>query len=193
MSLLPCPGNQAGLWIFGYGSLMWRPGFDYCERAPATLYGFHRSLCIHSHVHRGTPERPGLVLGLDRGGACRGAAFRVEPARAETVLGYLREREMATAVYKEAIARVRLGDGRRVAATAYVTDTAHAQYAGRLPRGELLRLVMQGEGISGPNHLYIENTQRHLAEQGIRDPVLEWLCAALKAAGPARPEAFPGA
>ena len=193
MSLLSDSGNRAGLWIFGYGSLMWRTGFDYCERAPVTLYGFHRSLCIHSHVHRGTPERPGLVLGLDRGGACRGAAFRVEPALAETVLAYLRAREMATAVYKEASVRLRLGDGRRVTATAYVTDTAHAQYAGRLPREELLRLVLQGEGISGPNHLYIENTQRHLAEQGIFDPVLEWLCAALTGAGPERPKAFPDA
>src|SRR6201995_4229898 len=102
------------LWVFGYGSLIWRPGFSFAERRIATIHGYHRSLCIYSHVHRGTPERPGLVLGLDRGGACAGVAFRVAAARRVETLGYLRERELVTSVYREALLRTLIDDGRRV-------------------------------------------------------------------------------
>ena len=81
-------------WIFGYGSLMWRPGFDYVERHAAWIEGYHRALCVYSHVHRGTPERPGLVMGLDAGGDCRGVAFLVAPERRDATLAYLRAREL---------------------------------------------------------------------------------------------------
>ena len=118
------------LWVFGYGSLMWRPGFAYVERRPALLRGWRRRLCVYSHVYRGTAERPGLVLGLDRGGACRGVAFRVEAALAEATVRYLRERELVTAVYLERVVPVTLDDGRRVSALTYLADRAHGQYAG---------------------------------------------------------------
>src|SRR5580704_12234670 len=94
------------LWVFGYGSLMWRPGFDFIERTEARLAGAHRALCVYSFVHRGTPERPGLVLGLDRGGNCRGIAFRVAGAQRSRTLAYLRAREQVTAVYRECVRRV---------------------------------------------------------------------------------------
>src|SRR5499427_2315093 len=116
------------LWVFAYGSLMWRPGFDFAERAPARLIGLHRALCVYSFVHRGTAEKPGLVLGLDRGGACRGIAYRVgRPARAGTI-AYLRAREQVTMVYREAWRDI-LVDGepeRRVRALVYVVDRSHA-------------------------------------------------------------------
>lgn len=167
------------LWVFAYGSLMWRPGFDFSERHRAFVRGYHRSLCIYSHVHRGTRDRPGLVLGLDRGGSCNGIAFRVESAAAEATCAYLRAREQVTLVYREVAVRIRLADGRVVDALCYVADRSHAQYAGRLDRPELIRLVAQGEGVSGKNADYVKSTQAHLAELAIRDTTLEWLARRL--------------
>src|SRR3954467_3077889 len=125
---------RGDLWVFGYGSLMWRPGFDFIEQVPARLIGEHRALCVYSFDHRGTPEKPGLVLGLDRGGACRGIAFRVAASRREATIAYLREREQTTHVYREVMRSVWLEDDarRRVSAMAYVVDRGHVQYAGRL-------------------------------------------------------------
>ncbi len=172
----PAPDD---IWVFGYGSLIWRPGFAFAERHPATLRGYHRALCILSHVHRGTRERPGLVLGLDRGGACRGVAYRVAAADVVEVIAYLRAREQATAVYLERYAQVRLDDGRTVRALVYVADRGHEQYAGRLPQDELLRLVRQGVGVSGPNPDYVRQTHAHLVQLGVRDDMLAWLDRAL--------------
>ncbi|HUZ66786.1 MAG TPA: gamma-glutamylcyclotransferase [Beijerinckiaceae bacterium] len=167
--------GAGGMWVFGYGSLMWRPGFDFVERRLGLVRGYHRSLCIYSHVHRGTPQLPGLVLGLDRGGSCRGVAFRVEDEAAAAVLAYLRERELVTHVYRERELGVRLDDGRSLRATAYVVDTRHPQYAGRLDRPQLLALVQQGLGHSGWNSDYVRSTHRHLEELGLLDPTLKWL------------------
>ncbi|MBV9067029.1 MAG: gamma-glutamylcyclotransferase [Methylobacteriaceae bacterium] len=167
------------LWVFGYGSLMWRPGFDYVERQPARLRGYHRALCIYSHVHRGTPERPGLVLGLDRGGSCRGVAFRIESTKAEATIAYLRAREQVTTVYVERRVRIRLDAGREVAALTYVVDRRHVQYAGKLPLDIILAYVRAGVGQSGENPAYVLNTHRHLAELSLRDPVLAQLVEAL--------------
>ena len=167
------------LWVFGYGSLMWRPGFPFLERRHAHLHGYHRALCVYSHVHRGTPERPGLVLGLDRGGRCHGVAFRVAPEEAAETVQYLREREQVTAVYVERRLPVRLAGGETVAALAYVVDRGHPQYAGRLPQEDSLRLVRQGVGVSGANPDYVRSTHRHLLEMGVTDPVLAQLAAAL--------------
>ncbi|MCB5174388.1 MULTISPECIES: gamma-glutamylcyclotransferase [Microvirga] len=161
------------LWVFGYGSLMWRPGFPYIERRHAHLYGYHRSLCIFSHVHRGTPDQPGLVLGLDRGGRCHGVAFRVAPEEAEATIHYLREREQATAVYLERRLPVRLDDGRSVRALGYVADRKHGQYAGKLSFDDVLGLVRQGKGVSGLNPDYVRSTHEHLLGMGIVDPLLE--------------------
>jgi cation transport protein ChaC len=167
------------LWVFGYGSLMWRPGFDYVERELAWLRGYHRALCIYSHVHRGTPQRPGLVLGLDRGGSCRGVAFRIEAAKAEATLAYLRAREQVTSVYVERRVRIRLDDGREAQAITYVVDRRHVQYAGKLPLETILEHVRAGIGQSGDNPAYVLNTHRHLAELSLRDDVLAHLVRAL--------------
>src|SRR2546421_9697399 len=103
--------STADLWVFGYGSLIWRPGFEFIERVPAKLIGLHRALCVYSFVHRGTPEKPGLVLGLDRGGACRGVEYRVAAALRDKTVGYLRERQQATSVYLEIFRPVELVGG----------------------------------------------------------------------------------
>jgi cation transport protein ChaC len=172
--------EDGDLWVFGYGSLMWRPGFAFVERHVGTLHGWRRRLCVYSHFHRGTPDRPGLVLGLDRGGACRGVVFRVEAARREPTVDYLRERELVTHVYREIEAGVRLDDGRRVTALTYVCDPRHPQFAGRLEHDALLRFIRQGHGVSGANRDYVRNTAAHLVELGIRDAVLARLAADLE-------------
>src|SRR4051812_37112976 len=150
MAELRDPG-AGDLWVFGYGSLMWRPGFSFIEPRHAHLHGYHRALCVFSHVHRGTPERPGLVLGLDRGGRCHGVAFRVASEEAAETIAYLRAREQVTGVYLERRLAVRLAGGEKVEALAYVVDKGHAQYAGRLPEAELLRLRGGGGGTSRAN------------------------------------------
>jgi glutathione-specific gamma-glutamylcyclotransferase len=171
---------KGDLWVFGYGSLMWRPGFAFVERQSGLLRGYRRSLCIYSHVHRGTPEQPGLVLGLDRGGACHGAAFRIEANQREATLGYLREREQVTSVYLERNVPVLLPEGAMVNALTYVADRKHPQYAGALGRADLLRLTARAAGRSGRNADYILNTVAHLEEIGIKDPTLEWLADQLR-------------
>lgn len=183
----PCFVSQTAsssddLWVFGYGSLMWRPGFDFLERAPAQLVGAHRALCVYSFVHRGTPEKPGLVLGLDRGGACRGIAFRVAAGRREETVAYLREREQVTSVYRETHRSVWIesGERRRVSALCYVVDRGHEQYAGRLPLEKQLHLVRQGHGRSGPNRDYVISTVAELEAQGCRDGELHLLADLLR-------------
>lgn len=167
-------------WVFGYGSLIWRPGFDYVRAMPALLRGAHRSLCIYSHRHRGTPEQPGLVFGLMRGGSCRGIAFEVEPARWLHVHEYLRDREMDRGVYREALRPVELSSGATVTALAFMVDERHVQYAGRLEVAEQVRLVRSGVGESGPNPEYVLATARHLGQLGIRDRYLDQLVEQLR-------------
>lgn len=178
-------GDSGDLWVFGYGSLMWRPGFPFIEQRVALVSGLHRSLCVYSHVHRGTPERPGLVLGLDRGGSCRGMAFRVPRPEVDETIAYLRAREQATAVYLERTVSAAIEDGRRIPALAYIVDRRHEQYAGRLARHDLLRYVSQGVGQSGPNPEYVRNTHAHLLALGVHDPELSWLVEALAGRGSA--------
>jgi cation transport protein ChaC len=166
-------------WVFGYGSLMWNPGFPHEERVLARLGGYRRSLCVRSYVHRGTEERPGLVLGLDRGGSCKGVAFRVAPSDWQTTVDYLRERELVTSVYLERQVRTTLSDGRTVRALTYVIDRAHPQYAGAVSVDEAARIVAGAVGRSGPNPVYVANTVAHLRELGIRDHWLESVAAAI--------------
>ena len=169
------------LWVFGYGSLMWRPGFEFIEQVPARLIGEHRALCVYSFDHRGTPETPGLVLGLDRGGACRGIAFRVAAGRRDATVDYLRGREQTTHVYREVMRSVWLQDDarQRVSALAYVVDRGHVQYAGRLSLAEQLRYVQQGHGRSGNNRDYVLSTVKSIEAQGFRDPQLHQLALML--------------
>jgi glutathione-specific gamma-glutamylcyclotransferase len=160
---------------------MWRPGFAYARRCKALLRGWRRSLCVYSHVYRGSPERPGLVLGLDRGGACPGVAFEVDEALREGTIRYLRERELVTPVYLERITPVTLESGDRVLALTYIADRLHGQYAGRLDRDAMLEYVLAGKGQSGHNVEYILETYDHLLALGVRDRDLEWLSAKLRA------------
>jgi cation transport protein ChaC len=169
------------LWVFGYGSLMWRPGFAYRERVSARLVGLHRALCVFSFVHRGTPERPGLVLGLDRGGMCRGIAYRVAAAsRAETI-DYLRQREQVTSVYLETVRPVVLEEParRRLRALCYIVDRGHAQYAGQRSLAESVHYVRQGHGQSGANRDYVLETVRALESLGYRETELHLIAEAL--------------
>jgi glutathione-specific gamma-glutamylcyclotransferase len=173
--------GNGDLWVFGYGSLMWRPGFEFIEKVPARLIGEHRALCVYSFDHRGTPEKPGLVLGLDRGGACRGIAFRVAPALRNSTIEYLRAREQTTHVYREVVRSVWLNNSsqQRVSALTYVADRSHVQYAGRLPLNEQLRIVRQGHGRSGNNRDYVLATVKAIEAEGFRDEQLHRLATML--------------
>ncbi len=174
--------SKDDLWVFGYGSLMWRPGFEVLERVPAKLIGMHRSLCVFSFVHRGTPERPGLVMGLDRGGMCRGIAYRVAAAKREDTIMYLREREQVTSVYLETMRRIELEDEtrRQVRALCYIVDRGHVQYAGRLGVDECVHYVRQGHGRSGNNRDYVVETVRALEALGYRESDLHLIADRLK-------------
>ena len=174
--------ERGDLWVFGYGSLMWRPGFDALERVPAKLIGMHRALCVYSFVHRGTPEKPGLVMGLDRGGMCRGVAYRVAAAKREETIAYLREREQVTSVYLETMRRIALEDEtrRQVRALCYAVDRGHVQYAGRLSVDESVHYVRQGRGRSGNNRDYVIETVRALEALGYRETELHLVAERLK-------------
>ena len=163
---------------------MWRPGFEFIEQVPARLIGEHRALCVYSFDHRGTPEKPGLVLGLDRGGACRGVAYRVQPGAEDATVAYLRAREQVTDVYVEAYRPVRLLDGsdRIVKALTYLVDRGHVQYAGVLSLEDQLRMVSGRKGQSGENAEYVLNTVRHLEKAGVHDHLLGALAKRLKTA-----------
>ena len=163
------PERDAPFWVFAYGSLMWRPGFPHSDACPALLHGYHRALCIYSIRHRGTPERPGLVLGLDRGGCCRGRVMSVSGEDAGDVIAYLNQREMVNRVYVPRTLAARLDDGRRVRAYAYTVRRDHAQYAGKLPLERAVDLVRRGHGPGGSSLDYLENTVAHLDQLGITD------------------------
>jgi cation transport protein ChaC len=168
------PGSD--LWVFGYGSLMWNPEFPYAERRQALLRGYHRRFCVYSHRYRGTPDRPGLVLGLDRGGSCRGIAFRVEPPHVEATIDLLWDREMVSGVYAPKIIKVATDEG-RIPACTFVADRAHRQYCGELGPSDVVRFIRQGVGERGPNRDYLANTVGHLRDLGIVDQGLERLLA----------------
>jgi cation transport protein ChaC len=178
----PADHADEDLWVFGYGSLMWRPGFDYLERVEAQLIGAHRALCVYSFYHRGTPERPGLVLGLDRGGACRGLAYRVQGANREKTIAYLRQREQVTMVYRECTRRITLKSdpARPIAALCYMVDRSHPQYAGRLTLEEQLHIVRQGHGMSGANRDYVLASVSAMEALGLRESDLHLLAQRLK-------------
>ena len=173
----------APLWVFGYGSLVWNPGFPFAERVKARLPGFTRTFCMRSIHHRGTPEDPGLVLALDPHSdhACEGLAFRVDPGEEGGTLATLRERELVSSAYVEETHVLDLEDGRRVDALTYVVDTDHEQYCGGLDLETQARIIAHAHGGRGPNSEYLWNTASHLAELGIHDPDLEWLSGRVRA------------
>lgn len=165
-------GATANQWVFGYGSLIWNPGFPFLRSERALLRGAHRSLSVYSHRHRGTPEQPGLVFGLSHGGSCVGVAFEVAPEIWDAVFNYLQDREQDRGVYREAWRKVILPNGSAVAALAYLVNEDHPQYAGRLQIAEQVRLVSQSTGESGRNAEYVRRTAEHLLSLGIRDKTL---------------------
>ncbi len=168
-------------WVFGYGSLMWRPGFPYMERSPATLHGRRRAFCIYSIHHRGTYERPGLVLGLAPGGAVRGVAYRIAEADWPAAYAYLREREQPTETYVEASRPVRLADGRRVDVLVFLSDVGHPQWAGALSVARQAELIAGARGLSGRNVDYLRDLVEHLRAEGVRDPGLETVLSLVEA------------
>jgi len=166
---------KGDIWVFGYGSLMWRPDFPHAETRPALLHGYHRALCIYSVEYRGTYQSPGLVFGLDRGGSCRGLAFRVLEKDVKDVISYLYEREMVTSVYRPRWLNIKIGEAQSkttVPSYLFVTDPTHSQYTGKMSEDETIKIVLQGHGKAGSCLDYLSNTFEHLLQLGIHDRVL---------------------
>ena len=167
------------MWVFGYGSLIWNPGFPHAEQVIGTLPGYARSFCMRSIHHRGTEADPGLVLALDetQDAACEGVAFRVAPGCETDTLVMLRERELISSAYVEKTLNIDLRDGRSVSAVTYVIDPDHVQYCGGLPLEEQAHIIAHATGGRGPNSEYLDNTAQHLRTLGLQDAELDWLSA----------------
>jgi len=165
------------MWVFGYGSLLWNPGFPVARSVHATLHGYARSFCMSSIHHRGTEDEPGLVLALDEqeGMKCSGLALAVEAGHEDQTLAELRERELISSAYLERMLDVHLSTGQVVNAVTYVIDASHVQYCGGMPLEEQAQIIAHAVGGRGPNTEYLYNTTEHLAEIGLRDADLEWL------------------
>ena len=173
-------------WVFGYGSLMWRPGFPFIERRAAVLHGRRRAFCIYSVHHRGTYERPGLVLGLAPGGAVRGVAYRVAGAQWPEVYAYLREREQPTETYFEAWSDLKIDgfpgeNGGKVSSLVFLSDMKHGQWAGKLTLDQQAALIAGATGLSGRNIDYLRDLVMHLREDGVRDHAMETLLKMVEA------------
>lgn len=170
-------------WVFGYGSLLWNPGFEIANQQIATLQGYARSFCMHSIHHRGTVEDPGLVLALDKvdGAACTGVALQAVAGQEDETLQYLRDRELISSAYLEKWVQVTLADEREVEALAYVINTEHVQYCGGMPLEEQAQIIAKAVGGRGPNTEYLYNTAGHLTEIGLEDPDLNWLSDRVRA------------
>lgn len=173
------------LWVFGYGSLVWNPGFEVAETVIGTLEGFARSFCMRSIHHRGTEDAPGLVLALDAqtSSTCQGVAMRAA-GNAEEVLEYLRERELISSAYVETWQPVGLNDGRTIEAVTYIIDPEHDQYCVGLSLEDQAQIIANAIGGRGPNTEYLWNTAAHLHELGINDPDLDWLSKRVRALAP---------
>ena len=171
------------LWVFGYGSLLWNPGFEVAQSEQGCLAEYRRSFCMRSIHHRGTVEDPGLVLALDEhpGSVCEGLALRAAEGNEEQTLTYLRERELVSSAYLEKTLDVDLTDGTRIQAVTYVIDPDHDQYCGDLPLEDQARIIARAVGGRGPNSEYLYNTASHLDQLGIPDAELHWLASRVRA------------
>lgn len=165
--ITPPPGED--FYVFAYGSLMWRPDFIYADVWPATLFGYHRSFCICSTHYRGSEDCPGLVLGLDRGGMCRGRLYRVSPGDAEAAARYLHDREMVSGCYLPKWLTFRRADGVMQRGLAYIADRNHWQYAGKLSDDEMVAMITRACGSAGRNIDYLRNTVEHLDDIGLKE------------------------
>ena len=167
---IPVPEGE--FWVFAYGSLMWNPGFPYADSSPGIVHGYHRKLCLWSVRYRGTEEQPGLVLGLARGGSCRGYSYRIDRSHQDEVLDYLCDRELITGAYNAKICQVTLDSGRKVNATTFVSKPDHPHFAQGLANHDTIRVVNSAKGFRGCNKEYVINTVDHLNEMNIRDTEL---------------------
>ena len=170
------------MWVFGYGSLLWNPGFTPVETVRADLAGYRRAFCMLSIHHRGSVEEPGLVLALDQDASerCTGVAFRVAEDEQAEVLAYLRDRELISSAYVERHVPLQLADGRGVEALAYVIERDHDQYC-RFDLEEQARRIAHAVGGRGPNTEYLYNTADHLVKMGIEDADMAWLVTRVRA------------
>ena len=166
--------SENQVWIFAYGSLMWRPDFEYFEEKPARLFGYHRALCIFSHFHRGTQEKPWLVFGLDKGGSCKGIAYRIRKVDKAKIFTKLHQREMPTKVYVPMWLPIHIGT-KTLRAYGFVADRKHKQYAAGLSEEEVIQYISQGVGGYGTCHDYVENTLKQLSKLGIQEHQLRYL------------------
>jgi len=175
---IPLPDGD--FWVFAYGSLMWNPGFEYIDARPALLYGYHRRLCLWSVRYRGTEKKPGLVLGLDRGGSCQGFAYHIEDCNTPTVVNYLCDREMITGAYDARVCSVSLDDGRKVKALTFVSKPDHPHFAPRLALEDTVSVVQDAQGARGCNREYVLNTVSKLNQINIRNTDLHRIAHHLK-------------
>lgn len=176
---LPLPIPDGDIWIFAYGSLIWSPNFHFVERKTARIDGYHRAMCIESTTYRGTPERPGLVLGLDHGGCCEGVAFKICEECLQETMEYLYQREMDDNVYIPSIHPIHFADNTQVSALTFIANRAHPLYVGDLGLEKTADIVSKSAGGRGQNIDYVLNTFEHLQQLKIDDKRLEALCNAL--------------
>ena len=168
------------IWIFGYGSLIWNPSFDFDMRIPAHLFGYHRRFCLRTTITRGSSENPGLVLGLDRGGSTKGILFRIPATIATKECDVIWKREMLNGAYEPTWVRVKMRNGRDLKALTFVIKRSHPSFAAPMSDGESVKIIANASGILGPNSEYLFNTEEALNREGIFDFKLKKLCALVK-------------
>ena len=172
--LLKGQNLKNGIWIFGYGSLMWNPDFKFSEKITGVVSGYHRRLCLKSTVYRGTPDLPGLVFGLDKGGECHGVAFHISPEHYESELQNVWEREMFAETYIPTWVSIQTKQS-CISAITFVINSDHEHYVPDMALEEIAKRVIRAEGKCGSCHDYVKNTVKCLHQQGLRDSILEQL------------------
>lgn len=163
------PGGGGDVWMFAYGSLIWNPMIHFTERRIATVHGYHRRFCLWTHLGRGSVETPGLILGLERGGACRGVVYRIEKDLAQPELELLWRREMVTGSYCPRWVSIATQEGGRGWAIAFIINRAHPRYAGLVPEDRIVAAIAKAKGALGPCASYLFDTAAHLEALGVRD------------------------